>query len=173
MLATWYNYYKCYYVRHNSWDLANTWPHFTWPTVFVSNFGIIFVEVTLAIKSLRTGPLSMVVSMMKTRLHASMYWHQSKYQLWANCFMRWVPVANRGHRNLYRIQIWSSLCLLICEYGYRTDWKFSHGFFQIDLLALKGPVATPKMATKMREISWYFANNAFLLDVLTTSHKLH
>ena len=30
----------------------------------------------------------------------SMHWYQGKYQLWANCFIRWMPVVNQGPQKL-------------------------------------------------------------------------
>ena len=32
--------------------------------------------------------------------HVSVHWQQGKYQLWANCFIRWMPMLNRGLENL-------------------------------------------------------------------------
>ena len=31
--------------------------------------------------------------------HVSVHWQHGKYQLWANCFMRWMPVLNQGFQN--------------------------------------------------------------------------
>ena len=32
--------------------------------------------------------------------HVSMHWHQRRFQLWANCFICWKPVANPGPQSL-------------------------------------------------------------------------
>ena len=34
------------------------------------------------------------------RRHVVVHWQQGKLQTWANCFMCWFPVANRGPRSL-------------------------------------------------------------------------
>ena len=38
--------------------------------------------------------------MKETWEHVSVHWQQGKYQLWANCFMRWMPLLNRGPQSL-------------------------------------------------------------------------
>ena len=34
----------------------------------------------------------------------SMHWQQGKYQLWANCYMCWMPVANSKPHNLWQLR---------------------------------------------------------------------
>ena len=55
--------------------------------------------------------------MKETWEHVSVYWQQVKYQLWANCFMCWMPVLNPG---LYTLRQPSRQ--LLC----RASWPLSH-----------------------------------------------
>ena len=61
-------------------------------------------------KIAQAGPNTWQISLEGTWEHVSVHWYQVEYQLWTNCFMCWMPVANSGPKfsgNSTTTAVWS------------------------------------------------------------------
>ena len=123
----------------------NALKHWTWDkyhTVISFNMGQIsncrphgtYIYIYIYINSL--SPIWVYFCMTETWEHISVHWQQGKYQIWANCFMCWMPAANPGPQseatppptNVSSVKLWTDvLCIIIYINSSSPIWVSNPG----------------------------------------------